>query len=455
MANSDNKVFDFMSAADKTAVFMDDSQLREEQYTRKLSGLSYKDVKDTDMESDWLDLQGQLYGTVSEEKRNVVQRKADELYQSGPLGTAATVVADILPGIPFVDIIDPPEELSEPGMQQVRNILNLVGVAGGLLKTPQAFGRVATNIREPWGYGGSIKSITKHLRDKSTIGKAKKLAKSVIKDEPIYPRGLPKNLIGWGMSDREYLAASDAREFLYRKMFGLKPRRGKNIFKENKDGTLSFNPKSARAQLLIDDVIYNEYTPHKVMGQYSRKELGKGKVQYEDIWDFKMNPSDWSRVFNAIKRRDLGEIGMGAGQAAVRSLVHLITKPSHIKEIEVNAEDSEKDYWLVRKNMKELIKQGEDAIDGILNVAIQGDAPRAYEVAAQMIKTVSEVNKDLMELHKKVKEIKREDINLNQHNTTNQSIYVGSTSDLQDLINQERSRKKAITKDVTEIVDGS
>ena len=62
-----------------------------------------------------------------------------------------------------------------------------------------------------------------------------------------------------------------------------------------------------------------------------------------------------------------------------------------------------------------------------------------------------------MELHKKIKEIKREDIILNQHNTTNQSIYVGSTSDLQDLINQERSRKKAITEDIidTEIVDGS
>ena len=132
-----------------------------------------------------------------------------------------------------------------------------------------------------------------------------------------------------------------------------------------------------------------------------------------------------------------------------------ITKPSHIKEIEVNAEDSEKDYWLVRKNMKELIKQGEDAIDGILNVAIQGDAPRAYEVAAQMIKTVADVNKDLMDLHKKVKEINQEEININ--NTTNQSIYVGSTSDLQDLINQERSRTKAITEDIidTEIVDGS
>ena len=127
--------------------------------------------------------------------------------------------------------------------------------------------------------------------------------------------------------------------------------------------------------------------------------------------------------------------------------------PAHATAIEVKAVDSEKDYWLVRKNMKELIKTGEEAIDGIIKVATEGDAPRAYEVAAQMIKTVAEVNKDLMDLHKKVKEINKEEININ--NTTNQSIYVGSTSDLQDLINQERSRTKAMTSDIidTEIVD--
>ena len=127
--------------------------------------------------------------------------------------------------------------------------------------------------------------------------------------------------------------------------------------------------------------------------------------------------------------------------------------PAHAKAIEVKAVDSEKDYWLVRKNMKELISTGEDAIDGIIKVATEGDAPRAYEVAAQMIKTVADVNKDLIDLHKKVKEINKEEININ--NTTNQSIYVGSTSDLQDLINQERSRTKAMTSDIidTEVVD--
>jgi hypothetical protein len=127
--------------------------------------------------------------------------------------------------------------------------------------------------------------------------------------------------------------------------------------------------------------------------------------------------------------------------------------PVHATAIEVKAVDSEKDYWLVRKNIKELIQTGQEAIDGILKVATEGDAPRAYEVAAQMIKTVADVNKDLIDLHKKVKEINKEEVNIN--NTTNQSIYVGSTSDLQDLINQERSRTKAMNHDIidSEIVD--
>ena len=120
------------------------------------------------------------------------------------------------------------------------------------------------------------------------------------------------------------------------------------------------------------------------------------------------------------------------------------TKP--IRHIETNAVDSEKDYWLVRKNMKELISTGEEAIEGILKVATEGDSPRAYEVAAQMIKTVAETNKDLMDLHKKMKEINKEETTIN--NTTNNALYIGSTSELQDLINQSRSAKKALENDV-------
>ena len=102
-----------------------------------------------------------------------------------------------------------------------------------------------------------------------------------------------------------------------------------------------------------------------------------------------------------------------------------------------NKDDVEKDYRDARKSLKNLVDTGEVAISGI----------RAYEVVSQMIKTVADVNKDIMELHKKVKDVRKHDTKLVQKNTTNNSFYVGSTSDLQDLINPERSQHKKIIGD--------
>ena len=117
-----------------------------------------------------------------------------------------------------------------------------------------------------------------------------------------------------------------------------------------------------------------------------------------------------------------------------------------VESLPVTKEKMEKDlstdYSEVRRNLKELIKIGEGAVDGILNVASDTDLPRAYEVAGQMIKNLAEMNKDLLEMHNKMKTIQKEETTVN-NNTTN-SIYVGSTSDLQDLINQSRSAKKAL-----------
>ena len=114
-------------------------------------------------------------------------------------------------------------------------------------------------------------------------------------------------------------------------------------------------------------------------------------------------------------------------------------------------EDADKDYHSVRSNLYCIIDKGNEAIDGILEVAQEGDSPRAYEVAAQMIKTVAEANKDLMDLHKKMKDIKKEEIVNNQNNTTNNAIYVGSTKDLQDILNQSRSASRRIGSD--DIID--
>ena len=305
-----------------------------------------------------------------EDKRNIIQKAADKLYESGPIGATAAAVADILPGIPFVDIIDPPHQLEDPQMQTARNLLGALSIPMTMKQAPKAVGRVATNIRMPFGYEGSLETIkdammfggdriggkgwkrywaepSKVKRVGAAIGRT---IKSIVKDKPLYSR-----FPGAHSDKGRNLAISDAREFLYRKTFGLKPRRGTKIFKENKDGTLSFNPKSKRAKMFIEDIkrgVHEEMTrerglkegtyipTHGVMGGYSAKvKLGKrAKIDYEDVWDFKMHPTEWKDIFQPNihlegwkqlipyggKRADIG-------QATLRTFVDAITTPPVIK----------------------------------------------------------------------------------------------------------------------------
>ena len=111
-------------------------------------------------------------------------------------------------------------------------------------------------------------------------------------------------------------------------------------------------------------------------------------------------------------------------------------------ESKVSGVSLDADFNFVRDNIKDLINNGSSAVEEILKVAKAGDSPRAYEVLGQLLKTVSDMNKDLIDLYDKTKKAKKEDVKINQ--TTNNSIYVGSTSELQDLINQDRSRRKAL-----------
>ena len=101
----------------------------------------------------------------------------------------------------------------------------------------------------------------------------------------------------------------------------------------------------------------------------------------------------------------------------------------------------EEDFDLVRKNLKEVINRGKEAIDGILNIASEGESPRAYEVASQLLRTVADANKDLLDMHKKAQEINasgKSTIN----KVTNNAIYVGSTKDLQQMMKQRKSISK-------------
>lgn len=108
--------------------------------------------------------------------------------------------------------------------------------------------------------------------------------------------------------------------------------------------------------------------------------------------------------------------------------------------------DLKKDYLTVRKNLREILMSGADAIDSVLTVAKESDSPRAYEVAAQLIKAVADVNKDLLEIHHKVKTIENtEDGGQKATSITNNSIFVGSTKDLQAVL-KERYKEMMNTK---------
>jgi hypothetical protein len=103
------------------------------------------------------------------------------------------------------------------------------------------------------------------------------------------------------------------------------------------------------------------------------------------------------------------------------------------KTLQVNGnKDSDIDYKYSRENFYSLIERGQDAIDGILELAKEGEHPRAYEVAGQLIKNVGEVTEKLVDLQEKMKKLKE----VPEHgpkNVTN-ALFVGSTKELQKML---------------------
>jgi len=98
--------------------------------------------------------------------------------------------------------------------------------------------------------------------------------------------------------------------------------------------------------------------------------------------------------------------------------------------------DPEIDFETGRKNLYNLLDKGNEAIDGILNLAKEGEHPRAYEVAGQLIKTVSEVSQNLLDLQDKLKKVK-EVPNTGPKNVTN-ALFVGSTTELQKMLKDKK-----------------
>ena len=104
-------------------------------------------------------------------------------------------------------------------------------------------------------------------------------------------------------------------------------------------------------------------------------------------------------------------------------------------------DDIEKDYEYTRGNLYSIIEKGQEAINGILELAQESEMPRAYEVAGQLIKSVSDATDKLMDLQKKLKDVEEEKVAKGPSNVTN-ALFVGSTADLAKLIKSENANPK-------------
>ena len=114
-----------------------------------------------------------------------------------------------------------------------------------------------------------------------------------------------------------------------------------------------------------------------------------------------------------------------------------VNNKNEIKPVDNIDETVDNDFKYARENLYNIIERGSDALNTLVDVANQSQHPRAFEVVGQLVKTLSDTNKDLLELQKKVKVIKK-DIPDQPQNVTN-ALFVGNTSELQKIINKRNN----------------
>ena len=117
------------------------------------------------------------------------------------------------------------------------------------------------------------------------------------------------------------------------------------------------------------------------------------------------------------------------------NIVEVKPSTAHIDIIPKQINDIQKDYEYTRVNLYSLIEKGQEAINGIMELAGEGGSPRAYEVAGQLIKSVADTTDKLIDLQKKLKDVQEDNTKI-ANNVTNNAVFVGSTSELSKLLKQ-------------------
>ena len=110
------------------------------------------------------------------------------------------------------------------------------------------------------------------------------------------------------------------------------------------------------------------------------------------------------------------------------------------KKEKPSSEHISKDYEYTRGNLYSIIEKGQEAINGILELAQESEMPRAYEVAGQLIKNVADATDKLMDLQKKLKDVNEEEKQKGP-STVNNALFVGSTSELSKLLKAQSKKE--------------
>lgn len=112
------------------------------------------------------------------------------------------------------------------------------------------------------------------------------------------------------------------------------------------------------------------------------------------------------------------------------------------KEGSDQSNDIQSDYEFARQNLYDLIENGSSALEALVNIASVSESPRAFEVVSNLMKTLTDANKDLLEIQTKVKKLKQAtNTDTDGTNVTNNSLFVGSTNELQRLINEMNNKQ--------------
>ena len=110
-----------------------------------------------------------------------------------------------------------------------------------------------------------------------------------------------------------------------------------------------------------------------------------------------------------------------------------------IDRIKAVADDIKKDYDYTRGNLYSIIEKGQEALNGVLELAQESEQPRAYEVAGQLIKSVSDATDKLMDLQKKLKDVEEDKV-VKGPSTVNNALFVGSTAELAKMLKDGLSK---------------